>query len=570
MRLTGIVATGLPLMIACGAASADYVWFPAANVQPSTPQAGASFGHSASACNDFAIFGAPHHGGSPFPSAGAVYIAQRSGVNLSEPQELVLPLPAANRQFGYAVAISNNYAVIGAPSEQLQGENGTGAAFVFQFDGVSWSYMARLTPDEHSVVIPVGFGSAVAIDGDRVVVGVPSAILGFRGVAGAAYVFELSDGVWERSARLLADEPAQGQEFGRAVDIDGDEIVVGAPGTDFAGPGSGAAYIFYGAFGGWFQAARLTSPSPSAFDNFGWSVAKDGPLIAVGAPFDIENSFVDAGSVCIFTGHSFTTRRTASFAQDGSRFGFAVAISGTRIAVAGVGFGGSSPTVEVLSRVPSPSTVGWRREAVIGSPTWESDDPSATSVVLTGDLLLIGHPGVTIQSEVEAGVASLYFRDTDCNGNGNPDRADLESGTSQDLDADGLPDECADCDDNGVFDLLEIELGMAADCNQNQLPDFCELRDEQVPDCNANERPDSCDVASGDASDFNGNGILDSCECDGDIDGDGIVGLTDLTTLLSNFGRPSGSTLAQGDLNGDGAVNLTDLSFLLSQFGCAA
>ncbi|MFN0136691.1 MAG: beta strand repeat-containing protein [Phycisphaerae bacterium] len=55
--------------------------------------------------------------------------------------------------------------------------------------------------------------------------------------------------------------------------------------------------------------------------------------------------------------------------------------------------------------------------------------------------------------------------------------------------------------------------------------------------------------------------------CVGDLNGDLQVNLTDLSTLLANFGLSGGATLAQGDLNGDGNVNLTDLALLLGNFG---
>ncbi len=55
--------------------------------------------------------------------------------------------------------------------------------------------------------------------------------------------------------------------------------------------------------------------------------------------------------------------------------------------------------------------------------------------------------------------------------------------------------------------------------------------------------------------------------CDEDLDGDGSVGLGDLSMLLENFGTPSGATAEDGDLDGDGDVDLADLSALLEQFG---
>ncbi|MBI5862955.1 MAG: hypothetical protein HZB38_00295 [Planctomycetes bacterium] len=72
-------------------------------------------------------------------------------------------------------------------------------------------------------------------------------------------------------------------------------------------------------------------------------------------------------------------------------------------------------------------------------------------------------------------------------------------------------------------------------------------------------------------ADGNGNGTADACEappaCPGDLDGDRDVDLSDLTRLLSNFGRQSGATPSDGDLDGDQDVDLSDLSAELSNFG---
>lgn len=55
--------------------------------------------------------------------------------------------------------------------------------------------------------------------------------------------------------------------------------------------------------------------------------------------------------------------------------------------------------------------------------------------------------------------------------------------------------------------------------------------------------------------------------CQGDLDNDRRVNLTDLAILLSNFGQQSGAVFGDGDIDDDGAVTLTDLALLLSQFG---
>ena len=58
-----------------------------------------------------------------------------------------------------------------------------------------------------------------------------------------------------------------------------------------------------------------------------------------------------------------------------------------------------------------------------------------------------------------------------------------------------------------------------------------------------------------------------SASCPADLNGDGEVGLSDLTTLLSNFGIPSGADPNQGDLDGDSDIDISDLVLLLSAFG---
>jgi hypothetical protein len=62
-------------------------------------------------------------------------------------------------------------------------------------------------------------------------------------------------------------------------------------------------------------------------------------------------------------------------------------------------------------------------------------------------------------------------------------------------------------------------------------------------------------------------GVANPCSLPGDLNQDGVVDLTDLSTLLSHFGTPSGATLATGDVDGDGDVDLTDLAELLGHFG---
>lgn len=63
-------------------------------------------------------------------------------------------------------------------------------------------------------------------------------------------------------------------------------------------------------------------------------------------------------------------------------------------------------------------------------------------------------------------------------------------------------------------------------------------------------------------------GVYDGdCSLVGDVDCDCDVDISDLSTLLANFGTLGGATREQGDMNGDGNVDLGDLAALLARFG---
>ena len=83
-------------------------------------------------------------------------------------------------------------------------------------------------------------------------------------------------------------------------------------------------------------------------------------------------------------------------------------------------------------------------------------------------------------------------------------------------------------------------------------------------DCNDNGIDDGCEINLGLVGDGDGDGIPDVCECPWDLDGDGAVDIVDLLALLAAWGpHPGGPP----DFNGDGAVGLGDFLELLVNWG---
>ena len=87
---------------------------------------------------------------------------------------------------------------------------------------------------------------------------------------------------------------------------------------------------------------------------------------------------------------------------------------------------------------------------------------------------------------------------------------------------------------------------------------------ETAPDCNGNGVPDGDDIDGGSSEDADGDGIPDECQCMADIDGNGSVDVTDLLTVIADWGCTSGCA---GDLDGNGVVNVTDLLAVISSWG---
>ena len=160
----------------------------------------------------------------------------------------------------------------------------------------------------------------------------------------------------------------------------------------------------------------------------------------------------------------------------------------------------------------------------------------------------------------------------DCNQNAVFDFIDLYTGVSQDINDNNVPDECEDCDGDGIPDDSDSD----PDCDQNGIPDTCEkIEDcnsngtpdvcESLPDCNQNGTPDECDIAEGSDSDLNQDNIPDSCQCIADVVPSGEIEFSDLITLLSKWG-PCESP-CPSDIIADGDVGFSDLLYLLSNWG---
>lgn len=178
---------------------------------------------------------------------------------------------------------------------------------IYLFDGQKWKPMMTATESTAPLVSRepngandnAGFGRAADIYDNFVVVGAPTdSAKGITG--GAAYIFEKENGNWKQRAKISAPNPQDGENFGSAVSITNDLVVVGSPKRTVGGQAQGAVYVFKRIGRVWNYVAMLTASNGAVDDQFGTSVCNSSSFIAVGAPYRDQNGIGDAGSVYIF------------------------------------------------------------------------------------------------------------------------------------------------------------------------------------------------------------------------------------------------------------------------------
>ena len=200
-------------------------------------------------------------------STGSVWVYRFQGGSWHEVQKLYASDAVFGELFGHAITLGDGVAVISAihdddacPKDELCN---SGSAYVFRFDGVQWVEEAKLVASDGEA--DDEFGNALAIEGDIVVVGTrfaDDACPADPGCnSGVAYVFHHDTGVWTQAGKLRASDTAQLDFFGADVAVNAGEALVSCHLDDDAGTASGSVYLF--------DAVNVGCPCPADLDGDG-------------------------------------------------------------------------------------------------------------------------------------------------------------------------------------------------------------------------------------------------------------------------------------------------------------
>ncbi|MEZ4224258.1 MAG: FG-GAP repeat protein [Polyangiaceae bacterium] len=302
---------------------------------------------------------------------------------------------AAYDWFGYAVAVSGDTALVGAPANDDL-DVGAGAAYVFERTGASWSQQAKLLASDGAVSDE--FGYSVALSGDTALIGAwLDQDQGFA--TGSAYVFERKGSTWFEQAKLVASDQAGKDYFGHAVALSGDTALVGALQDDDKGENSGSAYVFQRTGSSWSQQAKLVASDGLADDEFGTSVALDGDTAVVGAP----RNFKSGGAAYAFvrTGTTWSQQAKLLPTVTGTTFGMATSLSGE---TALIGAPASTGSVYAFVRSGASWSLQWKLDAsALGNKV------IGNAVAIRGDTAVVGVPHED-GGGIESGSVYVYKR----------------------------------------------------------------------------------------------------------------------------------------------------------------
>jgi hypothetical protein len=459
-------------------------------------------------------------------------------------------MPAAN--FGSALAISGDLAVVAAASYSYGTTMNAGAVLIYKFSDGDWGHSA-------TIVGPWGahsyFGSSVVVHGQHI------AILHSRNATnGGERVFsfyrEDASGDWVEDYSIVG--PECGPAAGSAIAADGNLVISSY--VSYSGscePHWLYVYHWEAASESWILERQIELPPPCQGQGGQPQLNMGGDFFTVSCPWRVcgPGSGIDV------------YQRTADDWE--LVFEFPDGWTPNNISILGNNFFMFTPDGSIDHYEWNGTDMGHVRTITAwDDPNGNFDDyPFSVS---SQELL------VTDRGGVETAGAIYQFPTIDCNENGTADDCDVieqnsydcnqnlipdecesdcdgdglidDCDTDPDIDGDGIPDNCEeDCNGNTIPDGFEIKMGWAPDCDGDLVIDECAIADGSAADCDSSGVPDSCEIADGSANDCDGDGIIDECAID-----DGSVADCD------ESGVPDSCQIADGsanDCDGDGAID---------------
>lgn len=312
--------------------------------------------------------------------------------------------------FSSSIALTTHRMLLGCVACNVGPNQAQGRVHSYSFADNAWRPEATISTGKGAK--DAAFGSSLALDRDRLLVGAVGGAAQMSEPIEGAYLFSRTGGSWALEAILSAEETSFGDLFGTSLALAGDLAIVGAPtARDDRGILTGAVYVFERLENQWINTAKLTPPDGSPGDYFGTAIALDGSYMAVGSP-DHSNEASNEGAVYIFRFEDSQFLLDAKLAASGPygirEFGSAIDLQGDRMIV---GAPWSSPrgrpsqgSAFVFERIDGT----WNLISDLSLKLGEREDLFGTSVALGPDFALVSAIGRDVDGIVDQGVLYAF------------------------------------------------------------------------------------------------------------------------------------------------------------------
>jgi hypothetical protein len=267
-------------------------WSPEQKLNASSTTIADRFGTSVAISGETVVVGA-ELAGSGLNEKGAAYVFVRSGTTWTEQAVLKASDGAEPALFGCSVAIEGDTVLVGARQDNGAGVPGAGSVYVFVRSGTIWTEHQKLTASDAG--FSEFFGWAVALSGETALIGAPWHDHPGFFEAGAGYVFVRTGTTWTEHQKLAASNPESADHLGVAVALSGNLAIIGAA---YKAP-QGAAYLFVRSGTLWSEQVQIGPSIPEETGLFGNSVGISVNTALVGAEHSNGGHVLGAGAAYV-------------------------------------------------------------------------------------------------------------------------------------------------------------------------------------------------------------------------------------------------------------------------------
>jgi hypothetical protein len=429
-----------------------------------------AFGYSLAMSGDYAVVGAYMGTSAGASQAGKAFIYKRLGTEWSLHTVLESPSPTSSGHFGKTLDISGGHIIVGTDQDM---------AYIYSLTGGEWELSSSIAPP---VPDPGLFGMSVAISSEYAVVGSPLERSDDNYDIHSAFVYRYTNGRWVYDS--IIRDPDDNYAVGRTASLDGNHIILGR--------GSGYVSSFILKDGRWEFEENISM----AVSGFGRKFDVSSNCLVITADYEDIGGASSAGKAYVYfhdgSGWSQVASLQPATPVDDGNFGYSVAVSGGNVFVGAWEYGtdhnGQVHVYDINSSDYDSDSDGMPDD-------WESAVFGSLGQSGTGDH---DGDGLTNLEEFAAGTSPLLW---DTEGDSMPDGWEDAYGLDPFSDDSGL-----DPDGDSMTNIQEYMRGTN--------PGLADSDGDGV-----NDNTDDLPGESGETLDTDGDGVGNNADTDDDNDG---------------------------------------------------